>query len=171
MSTAIDAVPNAAPRGRNKGVLILIAVLLLLFAAAGASAWYLGIIGGGRNGATRGAEAPAAEARLEPAMESKVAFVDMPDMLVNLTSSDRRLHFLKTRFALEFGNEQDGERIKDATPRILDAVQLYLRALSVDEVGGSEGMQRLKDELKARINLIIAPAQIQDVLFKELLVQ
>lgn len=166
MSTAIETVAEAAPRGRKKKLFILIAVLVLLFSAAGAGAWYMGFIGGSRSDAAHDAEA------LAPAAEpEKVAFVDMPDMLVNLTSGDRRLHFMKTRFSLQLGQEHDGERIKEATPRILDAVQLYLRALSVDEVTGSEGMQRLKDELKTRINLIVAPVQIQDVLFKELLVQ
>ena len=41
-------------------------------------------------------------------------------------------------------------------PRVMDSFQLYLRALTLDEVQGAAGMQRLKEELTARVNLAVA---------------
>ena len=54
----------------------------------------------------------------------------------------------------------------------MDSFQLYLRALTLDEVQGAAGMQRLKEELTARVNLAVAAdAASSAVLLKEMLVQ
>jgi flagellar FliL protein len=100
-----------------------------------------------------------------------VLFVDLPDLLVNLRSDGKRLRFLKLRVALEVESEKAGDGVKALTPRVMDSFQMYLRALSVDEVQGSGGMQKLKEEMMARVNLAIEPHRVSDVLFKEMLVQ
>lgn len=100
-----------------------------------------------------------------------VVFVDLPDVLVNLRSDSKRMRFLKMRVALEVDGDKTAEGVKTLTPRVMDSFQMYLRALSVDEVQGSAGMQKLKEEMMARVNLAIEPHRIRDVLFKELLVQ
>lgn len=100
-----------------------------------------------------------------------VVFVDLPDLLVNLRSDGKRMRFLKLRVALEVDGDKTAEGIKTLTPRVMDSFQMYLRALSVDEVQGSAGMQKLKEEMMARVNLAIEPHRVRDVLFKEMLVQ
>ena len=40
-----------------------------------------------------------------------------------------------------------------------------------DDLQGSAGIYRLKEELRRRINVAIFPAQIDGILFKEILVQ
>lgn len=102
---------------------------------------------------------------------SPVAFVELPDILVNLRSSSKRMRFLKLKVALEVKDEKMAEQVKVYTPRILDGFQVYLRALEVEEIEGSRGMQSLKEELMARINHAVTPSRITDVLFKEILVQ
>ena len=50
--------------------------------------------------------------------------------------------------------------------------QVYLRELRVeDELSGSAGVYRLKEELLARVNAAVEPINVTDVLFKEMLVQ
>jgi flagellar FliL protein len=56
-------------------------------------------------------------------------------------------------------------------PRILDLFQTYLREMRPEELRGSAGTQRLREELLARANLAAAPARIVDVLFQEIIVQ
>jgi flagellar FliL protein len=99
------------------------------------------------------------------------AFVDMPDLLVNLRSEARRARFLKLRITLEVPGEPAADGVRMLLPRVMDSFQLYLRALGVDDLDGAAGMQRLKEELLARANLALAPARIDDVLVKEMLVQ
>ena len=98
-------------------------------------------------------------------------FVDMPDLLVNLRSDSPRLRYLKLRLSLEVDGEPMAEGVRRLMPRIMDSFQLYLRALSLEDVQGAPGMQRLKEELGARARLAAAPAQIVSVLLKEMLVQ
>ena len=56
-------------------------------------------------------------------------------------------------------------------PRIVDNFQVYLRELRLDDLRGSAGVYRLREELLARVNTAVRPAKIKDVLFKEMLVQ
>ena len=56
-------------------------------------------------------------------------------------------------------------------PRIVDNFQVYLRELRVEDLRGSSGLYRLREELLQRVNAAAAPAKVTDVLFKELLIQ
>jgi flagellar protein FliL len=56
-------------------------------------------------------------------------------------------------------------------PRIIDNFQVYLRELRVEDLRGSGGIYRLREELLTRVNAATAPAKVVDVLFKEMLVQ
>lgn len=173
--------------GKLKLVIIAVAALVVLTGGGGAAAYFLGLFGGSAAHAEAPADkAPAAggpdehaktgghdghgTAEAAPARPSLI-FVDLPDLLVNLRSSNKRLRFLKLRVALEVTNETVAENVKALTPRIMDSFQLYLRALDADEIQGSEGMQRLKEEMLARVNHAIEPTRVSDVLFKEMLVQ
>ena len=71
----------------------------------------------------------------------------MPDLIVNLQSDAPRMRFLKLRVSLEVGDEPAAEAVRQLMPRVMDSFQLYLRALTLDEVQGAAGMQRLKEEL------------------------
>jgi flagellar FliL protein len=56
-------------------------------------------------------------------------------------------------------------------PRILDLFQTYLRDMRPEELRGSEGSYRLREELVGRASVAVAPAHVQDVLFEELIIQ
>ena len=53
----------------------------------------------------------------------------------------------------------------------MDSFQLYLRALTPEDLNGASGLYRLKEELLARVNAAIGRAEVRDLLFKEMLVQ
>jgi flagellar FliL protein len=55
--------------------------------------------------------------------------------------------------------------------KVVDAFQVYLRELRKSDLEGSAGVYRLKEELRRRVNIAIFPAQIDSILFKEILVQ
>ena len=56
-------------------------------------------------------------------------------------------------------------------PRLLDLFQTYLREMRPEELRGSAGTYRLREELIARANIALQPTRVVDVLFTELLVQ
>ena len=64
-----------------------------------------------------------------------VAFVDMPDLIVNLQSGSPRLRYLKLRLSLEVADPAAAEA-SAADAAVMDSFQLYLRALTLDDVQG-----------------------------------
>ena len=103
--------------------------------------------------------------------ETDVIFYEVPEILVNLNTGARKPTFLKIRISLEVEKESDIERIERMMPRIIDNFQVYLRELRVEDLKGSAGMYRLREEMLIRVSAAVAPAKINDVLFKEMLVQ
>jgi flagellar FliL protein len=101
----------------------------------------------------------------------QTVFYDLPVLLVNLNTNSRRPSFLKITVSLELENADDISRINTLQPRIIDNFQVYLRELRIDDLRGSAGIYRLREELLARVNASIHPAGVKNVLFKEVLVQ
>ena len=169
---------DKAPGRKGKAKLLLFGgpALALLLGGGAAAAWFTGLLGGGAPAESphevttadgHGGEAGHGDADARPA----IVFVDIPDLLVNLRSDAPKLRYLKLRLSLEVEGEPTAEGVRRLMPRIMDSFQFYLRALSLDDVQGAAGMQRLKEELGARVNLAVAPARVASVLLKEMLVQ
>jgi flagellar protein FliL len=151
----------------GKKLVMMIGVPVMLI-AGGAGAWFSGLLGGGASEPTVAASEQPARAVPPPV---KTVFYDLPEMLVNLNTPGRRPSFLKIQVSLELTNEDDAKRLEKLRPRIVDNFQVYLRELRVDDLRGSAGMYRLREELLARVNSAVQPAKVKDVLFKEILVQ
>jgi len=142
--------------GRKGGMLLMLPVLLLAGAAA---SWQFGLIG-----------APAGVGASSP-QQRPVFFYNLPEMLVNLNDTGNRTQYLKLQVALEMSDRSVVDALEPVLPRIMDTFQVYLRELRSEDLEGSAGVYRLKEELLRRVNLAIAPRQVDRVLFKEIIVQ
>ncbi|MDX2234621.1 MAG: flagellar basal body-associated FliL family protein [Hyphomonadaceae bacterium] len=100
-----------------------------------------------------------------------VYYVALPQMLINFSTDDGRPAFLKLRVTLEAPDEDVAYAVEPELPRIMDQYQGFLRELRMDDISGSAGTARLRLELLRRVNLAIAPAQMNAVLIEEMLVQ
>ncbi len=99
-----------------------------------------------------------------------LVFFDLPDFLVNLNSGGKKSNFLKLTVSLQIEKPEDQMRLQAVLPRIIDNCQIFLRELRVEDLRGSGGIYRLREEMLARINTV-SPVKVEDVLFKEMLVQ
>ncbi len=169
MSTVDDTLEapaeDAAPRANRKKLLILIAGGLLLLLISGGVLYVTGVVDK-VFGHKEQEKAKLAEKAAPPAV-----FFDLPDLLVNLNTTGRKASFLKLSVSLELEHAEDLPRLQAVMPRIIDNFQVYLRELRVEDLRGSGGIYRLREELLARVNAAAAPVKITDVLFKEMLVQ
>ena len=68
-------------------------------------------------------------------------------------------------------SQADAEQVEKMLPRVVDSLQFYLREMRLEEIQGSVGTYRLKEEIHTRLNRILAPVKVNDVLFKEILIQ
>lgn len=98
-------------------------------------------------------------------------FVTLPDLIVNIATADSRPAYLKLRLTLQAKDMETAATIEPLLPRILDQYTGFLRELRMEDVAGSAGYSRLQLELLKRVNLAIAPAQVDAVLIEEMLVQ
>lgn len=100
-----------------------------------------------------------------------ITFTTLPEILLNLRSSDGRQVFLKATFVTESASSILGEKVDKLKPMIIDQYQTYLRELDIDDLKGSAGIERIRQELVSRTNSLLAPDKINNVLFKEFLIQ
>ena len=155
------AAGDAAPKkGGQKMIIIIAAALVLLLAGGGGAAYFLGLFGGKHE-----------KAEEKPPEPVPATYVQLPDLLVNLSSSGRRSNFIKLKITLELEKATDEPRVKTMQPRIIDNFQTYLRDLRLEDLQGAQGLFRLREELLIRINAAVAPAKVTDILFQEMLVQ
>jgi flagellar FliL protein len=61
--------------------------------------------------------------------------------------------------------------VKPLMPRVMDAFQTFLREVRPNDLEGSAGLYRMREELTKRVNLAVAPSKVNAVLFKEIVVQ
>ena len=152
------APPPAKPKFSRK---------LIIIAAAG-----LLVLGGGGAGAFLFFGKSAHQAPPKVAAKPPPVFVNMPDVLVNLSNSGNdRTQYLKVKIVLEVPDKDVVPQIQPLMPRVMDAFQTYLRELRPTDLDGSAGLYRLKEELTRRVNVAVAPNHITAVLFKEIIVQ
>lgn len=100
-----------------------------------------------------------------------VVFVALPEMIVNILGPEGRPAYLKLRLTLEAPDDETVAAITEHVPRVSDQFNGFLRELRTEDVAGSAGAYRLRLELLRRVNLVIAPRQINAVLIEEMLVQ
>jgi flagellar FliL protein len=161
----IEEGAEGAPEGGKKKfalpsmkVLIIGAAALVVLAAGGGGYYFI---------SHKHEAAKAEESKAKPAV-----FVDLPEVLVNLSNSgSERTQYLKIKIVLELPDQPMVAQITPIMPRVMDAFQTYLRELRPSDLDGSAGLYRLKEELTRRVNASIAPNRINAVLFKEIVVQ
>jgi flagellar protein FliL len=152
----------AAPKKSflSKKMIVIAAAALLVLGGGGGGAWFF------LSGKKPHDEKPVPVAVKPP------AFLDVPEVLVNLSSAGNgRAHYLKAKIVLEVSDQKIADEIKPVLPRVLDSFQTYLREMRSSDLEGSAGLYRVRDELTRRVNLAVAPSRINAVLFKEIVVQ
>ena len=159
---AIEAAPPITKKKMSGKKLVLFILLpLLLFGGGGAAAWFL---------LFQGEEHPEGEvAEAEP--EHPPVYFDMDELTVNLASTGKRTSYLKLKLTLELDKPEDQEALPNVLPRVEDQFQVYLRGVRVEDLQGSDGLQRLREELLLRAQKAAAPMAIKDILFKVVQVQ
>jgi flagellar FliL protein len=148
----------------KKMLMIGVPALVVLLGGGGAGAYFF-------MGGSHDEKAAGEHAEEVPLTPPKVAFSDMQDILVNIQSNDGTPAYLKLGVSLELDDEEQKAALEPLMPRITDQFQAYLRELRLDDLKGSAGVLRLKEELLRRVNVAAAPYKVRDVLLKEMIVQ
>jgi flagellar FliL protein len=148
----------AAKRKRFRIIAAAAALLLLI---AGALGYYFLVMDHG-NTEEKAPKDESAEAAI---------YVPVPEMIVNLRTPDGQSAFLKINFAIAAHDEAAGEMLKERVPDIRDALQPFLRELRPEDLAGSAGVLRIKEEMTRRVKDRVGPDKIDDILIQDMIQQ
>lgn len=173
---------NPPKKKLSKKMIIIIAVGgLVLLGGGGAGLYFSGMFGGAEEKTVEGAASGQATpqkggehgeaTKVEQDADVAPVFYSLGDILVNLSGDGKRPNFLKIKISLELSDVKDVPAIEALRPRIIDHFQIYLRELRVEDLRGSSGLYRLREELLLRVTEAVQPIRVRDVLFQEMLVQ
>lgn len=168
-------------KAKKKLMFIIIGVVVLIIAGAGA----FFVLGGKKEPegeapaehaegeAPKEGEHGAAEGETKESKEAanKKLYLNIGEFLVNLNSASKQASFLKMSVTLEVMGEANKKAVEENLPRIKDTFQTYLRELRAEDLKGSAGIYRLREALLLRVNKVVHPAQVTDILFEEMIVQ
>ncbi|MFT6583224.1 MAG: flagellar FliL protein [Alphaproteobacteria bacterium] len=154
--------------GGLKKIILFVVLPIVLLGGAGAGLYFSGMLDSvlGIHAEEEGHEEKKAEEEAGPGH-----YMNLDEILVTLSGKGRKQSFLKMRISLELENVEAEARITAVMPRIIDNFQVFLRELRVEELQGSQGMYRVKEELLSRVNAAARPVKVKDVLIGEILVQ
>lgn len=169
---------EGAPKKGKKKLLIIVAAAVLLL---GGGAAFMMMGGGGDEAGHEeaGHEEAAAEVCEKDAHGEEVCkpvgngptYYELPEFLVNLNTGGNRVSFLKMSVTLELKDAAAVATLEANKPRVLDTFNTYLRELRPQDVQGSAGIYRLRDELLTRVNGTVEEGLVKDILFSEIIVQ
>lgn len=157
---------RGAPRGRSGRLPLLFIVLLNLLAVGAAAGAYLLASPG---------SAPVAETvrfgGSEAVARDATVTYDLPDLRVTLTGADGGPRQLTISAALEADGEATIERLRAVMPLVLENFRVYLRELGAEDLSGPAGGERVLEELLLRVNAAIRPAEVRDVVLKDMRIE
>lgn len=188
-------------RKKKRKIIIIAAAAVVLLIAIGAGVYFSGVLsssskteavtkkgkkkkGGGEGGGepareTTGSSVKAVKENLGEWKPGPVPghegddeqYYNLPEFLVNLNTGGKQTSFVKMKVTLAVPTDGDNDAIDSRMPRITDSFNTYLRELRTSDIAGSAGMYRLREELLLRVNKIIYPNKVNDVLFREIIIQ
>jgi flagellar FliL protein len=165
-AAASDADIDAAEGGKTNSTKRKLPIKLIIIGAMA-----LAVVGGGGFAAMKMFKGAKHAEPVAP-ITKPVVFVDMPDVLVNLSNGQSdRTQYLKIKIVLEVADQAVANQIQPLMPRVMDTFQTYLRELRATDLDGSVGLFRLREELTRRVNAALAPGHVNAVLFKEIVIQ
>lgn len=151
------------PKRRFSRRLLLFVILPMVLLLAGGAGYYFFFFKKAQE---------QAKAEKPPPPPKTYVFYNLPGFVVNLPSSTAgRTSFLKVTISLELDSQADVPKVQAVMPRIVDHVQSYLRELRPEDVKGTAGISRLRQEMLDRVAAAAPGAKVDDVLLQELLLQ
>ncbi|MEP4194579.1 MAG: flagellar basal body-associated FliL family protein [Aliishimia sp.] len=153
-----DDVPTKA----SKLPLILGLVLALVGGGGGFYATWSGMVLGADDTASQ--ETPVPEMDAIP----DIAFVELEPLIVAISGAPQLSH-LRFRAQLEVPSTYRSD-VELLEPRIIDVLNGYLRALRTSDIEDSSSLTRLRAQMLRRIQVVIGPGRVNDLLIMEFVI-
>lgn len=98
------------------------------------------------------------------------SYLNLEPIIVNLLSSNNKQNYAKLTLTLQLSSDQEIQKVEAKLPIIIDAIQGFLRELRAEDFNGSGNTLLLKEELLKRVNRTTYPLVVNDILFREIVI-
>ena len=156
MATA-EATLEEAPKKRSKKPLLIGLLLALVLGGGGFYATFSGLI--------LGSEEEHADENHAPGPLMGVAFVPLETIVISLAPDSGSEH-LRFTAQLEVVDSTAAD-VTTLTPRILDVINSYLRAIDTASIEDPQAMARLRAQMLRRIQVVTGEGRVRDLLITE----
>jgi len=155
--------------GGSKFLLIIIIVLLLLLLIIGGVVAYFLLSGNDESQDTQVPQKVEKKKRVKSLTEIGPIY-PLDQFIVNLvsTNADR---YLKCKIDLELDAPETQQEIDKKLPAIRDLIIRILSSKTVEEIQTAKGKEKLKEEIKRKINEILTTGEVRNVYFTEFVIQ
>lgn len=157
-----DTEAGEGKKGGKKKLIIIAAAVLVLILGGGGGAYFAGLFDS--------QPGPKGPTRIAVINLGKPVMHEFPQIKADLKTGKCRSPLLRTTFVIQM-RDKDLKRVQAMELRISDAVRSYLRDRERSELVGRKGEERLRFDTTQIINKLIAPSQIDAILFKEFVLQ
>jgi len=155
--------------GGSKLLLIIIIVLLLLLLIIGGVVAYFLLSSNNED------QNPQQQQKVEKKhkvsdMSEIGPIYPLDPFVVNLVSANAN-RYLKCKIDLELDSPELQQEVDKKLPAIRDMIIQILSSKSVEEIQTAKGKEKLKEEIKRKINSILTTGEIKHVYFTEFVIQ
>ena len=102
-----------------------------------------------------------------PEEDKALVYSDEIDLTTDLNTGGGRQALLTVQVQLEFDRISYRDEVALKIPPVRDQFLIFMRELRPEDVEGTAGMLRLKEELLMRVNQAVAPAKVKDIHFQK----
>ena len=156
--------------GGNKLLLIVIVVLLLLLLVIGGLVAYFLLSSNNEEQPPQQEQKKVEKKHKADSMAEIGPIYPLDPFIVNLVSSNAN-RYLKCKIDLELDSPELQQEVDKKLPAIRDLIIQILSSKTVEEIQTAKGKQKLKEEIKRKINEILTTGEIKNVYFTEFVIQ
>jgi flagellar FliL protein len=155
--------------GSNKLLLIVIIVLLLLLLIIGGLVAYFLL--SSNDNPDQPQEQQKIEKKHKVSQMTEIGPIyPLDQFIVNLVSNNAD-RYLKCKIDLELDSPDLQKEVDKKLPAIRDAIIQILSSKTVEEIQTAKGKEKLKEEIKRKLNEMLTTGEIRNVYFTEFVIQ
>jgi len=156
--------------GSNKLLLIVIIVLLLVLLIVGGLVAYF-LLSGNDNPDELKADQQKVEKKKKVSQMTEMGPIyPLDKFIVNLLSNNSA-RYLKCKMDLELDSPELQQEVDKKLPAIRDLIIRILSSKTVEEIQTAKGKEKLKEEIKRKINAMLTTGEIKNVYFTDFVIQ
>ena len=156
--------------GGSKLLLIVIIVLLLLLLVIGGLVAYFLLSSNPKKNQQQQPTQQQIKKHKVTSLTKMGPIYPLDPFTVNLVSANAD-RYLKCKIDFELDSPALQKEINKKLPAIRDMIISILSSKSVEEIQTAQGKQKLKDEIKRKINSFLTTGEIRNVYFTEFVIQ